>query len=62
MTARFLVENDIPFEENSIGVVTITTARGERAKLALRSGLICFTGNNWLDCEPEKLVRLRKGT
>ncbi len=61
-TTRFLVENDIPFEAHSSGVVTITTARGERARLSLRSGLICFTGNSWLDCKPEKLVRLCKGT
>ncbi len=33
----------------------ITTAAGERARLSFPSGLICFQGNHWLDCEPEKL-------
>ena len=61
LTEKFLVENDITHSTFSSGIVLLTTARGELAKLSLKSGKICLTGNNWLYCGHDKLLRLCKG-
>ena len=61
LTEKFLVENDITHNTFSSGIVLLKTARGEAAKLSLKSGKICLTGNNWLYCGHDKLLRLCKG-
>ena len=58
---RFLVENGIPFAGFSPGVVTIMSVRGELVRLSLKNDKVCFGGNVWHACTPEKLLLVCKG-
>ena len=61
LTEKLLIENGIPYSAFSSGIVLLTTAHGESAKLSLPSGKICLTGNNWLNGGRDQLLRLCKG-
>ena len=58
---RFLVENGIPFAGFSPGVVTIMSVRGELVRLSLKTDKVCFGGNVWHTCTPDKLLLVCRG-
>ena len=58
---RFLVENGIPFVGFSPGVVTIMSVRGELFRLSLKNDKVCFGGNVWHTCTPDKLLLVCRG-
>ena len=57
---RTLAEKGIAFEFCGSGVVEIINPRGERMKLGLASGKVCFHGRDWHSCDTDTLIRVCK--